>query len=330
MTFRLFYKTSTGRMTLLAEKLVQTTPHILMVRPAHFGFNEQTADSNAFQMKDNQYLSSTVQERAKKEFDAFVGVLRANGVNVLVANDTDDPRKPDAIFPNNWVTFHRNGFVITYPMQSPNRRLERQYSILDMIERKFEFQAVFNLEEYELQEQFLEGTGSMVLDRVHQIVYACLSPRTDNDLLDKFCKLAGYRKICFEATDRKRKEIYHTNVMMAMGDQFVVICLDSVRDQEEVMRLRRSFEATNKAILSISHEQMEAYAGNMLQVQNTDGEPLLVMSTQAYESLNPGQISLLEKYSTLVHSDISTIERYGGGSARCMMAEIFLPQKRIS
>ena len=312
----------------MPDRTAQITPHILMVRPASFGYNEQTATSNAFQDKGSNYLSSEVQEKAKQEFDQMVGVLRQNGVQVIVANDTEEPRKPDAVFPNNWITFHANGTAITYPMQAPIRRLERQQSIIHLVERKFELQAVFNLEKYEQSNQFLEGTGSMILDRVHKIAYACLSPRTDNQLLDIFCKMTGYRKFSFESTDRRGQQIYHTNVMMAMGVDFVIICMDTVQNPDEAFRLRRSFEATGKTIVAISHEQMEAFAGNMLQVQSTSGEPLLVLSTQAYESLKPGQISLLEKFTSLVHSDIATIEQYGGGSARCMMAEIFLPERQ--
>ncbi len=305
----------------------QTTRHILMVRPARFGYNPETAANNAFQVYDDSMTPDEIAAAAREEFDAFVAVLREAGVQVWVVEDTPEPPKPDAVFPNNWVTFHNDGTVITYPMFAPQRRLERREDIIKYLGAHFQITRRVKLERYEAKNRFLEGTGSMVLDRQHRIVYACSSPRTDEFLLDEFCRLMGYEKEFFRATDARGQEIYHTNVMMAMGETFVVICLESVADDYAANRLIERFYATNKEIVEISYRQMMSFAGNMLQVQNDRGERLLVMSDQAYLSLTQTQIRQLEKHCRLVHSPIDTIETYGGGSARCMMAEIFLPEK---
>lgn len=310
------------------RKRRQTTNHILMVRPAHFGYNEETALSNAFQNNDQSKSTIEVKTKAVEEFDAFVDKLRANGVDVIVAEDSVYPIKADAVFPNNWVTFHQNGTVITYPMQALVRRFERDQKILDMIAKRFDIQAIFNFESYEDQGKYLEGTGSMILDRVNQVVYACLSPRTHPDLLDNFCKLTKYRKAVFHATDQKGQDIYHTNVMMALGETFVVICLATIRDQRELDKVRRFFLDAEKEIIDISYDQMMKFAGNMLQVRNASNETFLVMSEQAYQSLRPDQIRQIERHTHILSSPIDTIETYGGGSARCMMAEIFLEERR--
>ena len=309
------------------NQLRQTTKHILMVRPANFGFNEETAESNAFQRNDASLSIPEIKRKAVEEFDNFVNQLRSNGVDVIVAEDSADPIKSDAVFPNNWVTFHQNGTVITYPMQAFVRRFERDQKILDMIADRFDIQAIFNFETYEDQGKYLEGTGSMILDRVNQIVYACLSPRTDAELLDKFCKLTKYRKAIFHSTDQIGKAIYHTNVMMALGETFVVICLDTIKDNRELDRLRRFFFETEKEIIEISMDQMQAFAGNMLQIRNAQNETFLVMSEQAYQSLQPEQIRQIERHTHILHCPIYTIEKYGGGSVRCMMAEVFLEEK---
>ncbi|MEM8907671.1 MAG: arginine deiminase-related protein, partial [Bacteroidota bacterium] len=310
------------------KKRKQTTRHILMVRPANFGFNPETAESNAFQRNDQSMAVAEIKAQAITEFDAFVRTLRSNGIDVIVAEDSPDPIKMDAVFPNNWVTFHANGTAITYPMQALARRFERDQKILDLVGQRFDIQAIFNLESYEDEGKYLEGTGSMIMDRENQIVYACTSPRTHPELLDKFCKLTQSRKAVFRAVDRNGQDIYHTNVMMALGETFVVICLATIRDNRELDRLRRLFLETEKEIIDISLEQMEAFAGNMLQVRNAQNETVLVMSEQAYRSLNPQQIRQIERHTHILSSPIDTIETYGGGSARCMMAEIFLPEKR--
>lgn len=304
----------------------QTSPHILMVRPANFGFNEETAANNAFQSRSHQQTPETVSRLAKEEFDAFVKKLRTAGVHVIVAKDSAVPPKPDAVFPNNWVTFHQEGFVVTYPMFSSIRRKERRRKVINMVlEQGFHSSRRVNFEYNEKLNRFLEGTGSIIFDHQHQLAYACLSPRTDASLLNELCLELKYQPVVFHAVDAKGQDIYHTNVMMAMGETFVVICLDTVRDATEKADLLQRFQETHKTIVDISLAQMNAFAGNMLQVRNQQGETILVMSSQAYQALTPEQIKILEAHTQLLHSPIDTIERYGGGSARCMMAEVFLP-----
>lgn len=307
---------------------LQTTPHILMVRPANFAFNEETAANNAFQSRDGKLSPAEMRERAMKEFDGFVAQLRAAGVNVIVAEDTAMPVKPDAVFPNNWVTFHQDGTIITYPMFAPTRRLERSEAIIETVLNKgFKAGKRIHFESSEAANLFLEGTGSIIFDHTHQLAYACLSPRTDADLLEKLCQSIGYQKVVFHSVDGNGQDVYHTNVMMALGETFVVICLDSVRDAAERQMLERTFQQTGKEIVDISLEQMNAFAGNMLQVRNLQGQTILVMSSTAYKALHTAQIQQLEKHTQLLHAPIDTIETYGGGSARCMMAEVFLPEE---
>lgn len=305
----------------------QTTSNILMVRPANFGFNEETAASNAFQNSETTLSQEEISRRAVAEFDQFVTKLREKGVHVTVAQDSDYPVKPDAVFPNNWVTFHEDGTVLLYPMYAPVRRLERQPDIIEQIRNVFVIGKMYHLEHFEDVSKYLEGTGSMILDRQHEIVYACLSPRTDLSLLDEFCEIMGYKRVAFRAVDGEGKEIYHTNVMMALGETFVVICLDTIPNENEKNLLLKTLADTGKEIISITLGQMLSFAGNMLQVRNPKGETFLVMSSQAYRSLTPEQIAQIEKHTQILHSEIETIETFGGGSARCMMAEIFLPTK---
>jgi hypothetical protein len=301
----------------------QSTSHLLMIRPVNFGFNEETAESNAFQNKDKN--QQQVQEKALAEFNGFVSVLCANGVDVTVIDDTPQPYTPDSIFPNNWVSFHADGNVFLYPMQAENRRLERREDIISRLEDNFNVHHIVDLSRYEEQDKFLEGTGSMVLDRVNKIAYACLSPRTDKDVLDVFCEQSGYTAVCFDAVDEKGKAIYHTNVLMCVGSRFSVICLDSIPNPHERIVVSESLISNQKEIIEISFEQMNQFAGNMLEVQNQDGETLIVMSESAYKSLEDEQVAILGKYGKLVYADIHTIENNGGGSARCMMAEVHLP-----
>ncbi|OCX53847.1 amidinotransferase [Mucilaginibacter sp. PPCGB 2223] len=294
-----------------------------MIRPVAFGFNEQTAGSNAFQQQglDQQ----NVQQKALKEFDALVAALRDNGVEVIVVEDTPAPHTPDSIFPNNWVSFHENGQVFLYPMQAENRRLERREDIVRDLVDQFAISNIEDLSHFESEQKFLEGTGSMVLDRQNKIAYACISPRTDREVLAEFCEESGYSAVEFHATDSQGKAIYHTNVLMCMGEEFVVICLDSVTDDGERELLTDSFTITGKEIIGISMAQVNAFAGNMLELENDKGEHLLVMSGSAYRSLTLQQITRLEKYCKLVYADLNTIETNGGGSARCMIAEVRLP-----
>ncbi len=305
----------------------QTTSNILMVRPANFGYNEETAQNNAFQTKDESLSQRQIIDKAREEFDGFVSKLRERGINVIVAEDSPSPVKPDAVFPNNWVTMHDDATMILYPMFAKARRMERDEDIIRLIENQFVVNKKIHLEHYEGVERYLEGTGSMILDRVNGIVYACNSIRTDLELLDELCDIIHYKRIAFKAVDAHGQEIYHTNVMMALGETFVVICLETIRDEAERMMLIKHFEITDKEIIEISLEQMQHFAGNMLQVRNKVGETFLVMSEQAYYSLDPAQINHIQRHTQIVFSDIKTIETYGGGSARCMMAEIFLKPK---
>lgn len=302
---------------------MQSTNSILMIRPVSFGFNEQTADSNAFQNRDAD--QQAVQDKAVAEFDGFVNTLKENGVSVTVIDDTPQPHTPDSIFPNNWVSFHADGNVFLYPMQAENRRLERREDIISKLEDSFKVAHVIDLSRFEAENKFLEGTGSMVLDRENKIAYACLSPRTDQEVLKLFGEQAGYKIISFEAADANGKAIYHTNVLMCIGSGFAVICADSIPNPHEKVVVLESLRSTRKEVITISFDQMNRFAGNMLEVKNGKGETLIVMSQNAYQALDEEQRLALKKYGKLVYADISTIETNGGGSARCMMAEVHLP-----
>lgn len=303
---------------------MQTTSHILMIRPVNFGFNAETAVNNAFQLAGNDH---NAQEKALAEFDAFVKLLRERGVDVTVIDDTDEPHTPDSIFPNNWISFHDDGTVCLYPMYATNRRLERKPVVLETIAKQFKIGKKIDFSYYEQKDLFLEGTGSMVLDRENKIAYACLSPRTSRKVLQIFCDQMGYKAVVFDAVDEKGAPIYHTNVMMCVADKYAVICLDSLSKKKEKDEVTGTIKNSGKEIIDISLDQMNRFAGNMLQVENRKGEKLLVMSTRAYESLTPKQLKKLSSFNEIIHSDLSAIEINGGGSARCMMAEIHLPSK---
>jgi hypothetical protein len=301
----------------------QSTAHILMIRPVNFGFNEETAASNSFQNRNAD--KNGVQEKARAEFDGMVGILIENGVDVTVIEDTPEPYTPDSIFPNNWVSFHADGTIFLYPMQAENRRLERREDIIAQLENRFEVKHIIDLSRFEQENKFLEGTGSMVLDRANKVAYACISPRTDREVLALFCEQAGYKEVSFHAYDEYHQAIYHTNVLMCIGSKFAVICLDSIPDADEKNAVTAILKLTNKEIVNISFEQMNRFAGNMLEVRNKNGESLIVMSQNAFNALDRIQKSILEKFGDLVYADINTIETNGGGSARCMMAEVHLP-----
>ncbi len=304
----------------------QTTAHILMIRPVRFGFNEQTATSNAFQnISFGEATQANAQTEALQEFDQMTQHLKRLGVDVIVIDDTPEPHTPDAIFPNNWVSFHNNGTVITYPMQAENRRLERREDIITTLEKQFYINRRVDLSGFEAQEAFLEGTGSMVLDRKHKIAYACLSPRTHASVLKAFSIQMNYDIVSFTAVDAQQRQIYHTNVLMCVGDMFAVICLEAIPDLDERIMVRNTLEQTGKQIVEISLAQMNQFAGNMLEIKNLQGDKLLIMSDAAYYSLTPEQIGTLGDYCSIHHFDLSMIEGNGGGSARCMMAEIHLP-----
>ena len=306
----------------------QATSRILMIRPVRFGFNEQTAESNAFQdIKLAAQTKDIAQEDARREFDEMARQLLAVGVDVMVYDDTVDPYTPDSIFPNNWVSFHASGTVVLYPMQAENRRLERRQDIIDDLAKRFHVARIIDLTHFEREGKFLEGTGSLVLDRMNKVAFASLSPRTHPDVLAEFSQQTGYRMVSFHSADAGGKAIYHTNVLMCIGDMFAVVCLSAIADPDERLMVRQELERLNKSVIDISLEQMASFAGNMLMVKTQKGQKLLVMSTRAFESLTPKQIDQLDDYATLLHFDLSMIEGNGGGSARCMMAEVHLPRK---
>jgi hypothetical protein len=300
---------------------MQTTSHILMIRPVNFTFNAETAVNNAFQRDAGD---AGAQRQALEEFDGFVALLRDNGVDVTVIDDTPEPYTPDSIFPNNWISFHEQGLICLYPMFAVNRRLERKPGVLQQLGQAFHIGQTLDFSSYEQEGLFLEGTGSMVLDRDNKIAYACLSPRTDKGVLLDFCAKTGYTPEVFAAVDSSHLAIYHTNVMMCVADRYVVVCLDSLPDTAERQQLAATIRASGKQLIPISLQQMDHFAGNMLQVHNRQGERLLVMSSQAYDSLSPQQIVQLSSYNKILHSPLTTIETNGGGSARCMMAEVHL------
>lgn len=307
----------------------QITNTILMIRPVQFRMNEQTAVNNYYQEDtgDDQKDSNI---KAQTEFDNFVNVLKKAGVNVLVINDDSENDTPDSIFPNNWVSFHENGDVGLYPMFAVNRRRERRPEVLELIENKgFKINNIIDYTAAEDENIFLEGTGSLILDRVHKKAYCALSPRADEELLIEFCEDFEYTPVIFTAyqsVEEKRLPIYHTNVMMGLGETFAIVCLDCVDDKKERKNLLNHLKSDGKEVIAIAEEQVNHFAGNMLQVAGSEDKRYLVMSSAAFESLTKSQILAIEGHCAIIHSDLNTIETLGGGSARCMMAEIFLPK----
>ena len=302
-----------------------------MIRPVQFRFNEQTAVNNYYQKNTSDLSAEETQENARREFDGIVQLLRQHGIAVIVIDDTATPDTPDAIFPNNWISFHEDGRVAVYPMYAENRRLERRQDILELLKDNYAFSWTEKVDftSFEAEGKYLEGTGSMILDRVNKIAYAALSQRTHEETLGDFCKRFGYRPVAFKAfqhVDGERMPIYHTNVMMCVADQFAILCADSIDDLEERKAVIDILEKTGKEVIFISEAQKECFAGNMLQVTNASGEKFLIMSSAAYASLTRQQIAAIQRYCPILHSPLNTIEALGGGSARCMMAEIFLPK----
>jgi hypothetical protein len=306
---------------------MQTTDTVLMIEPIAFGYNAQTAENNYFQVEQK---NSDVQSKALAEFNIFVEKLRSRGINVITVKDTLDPHTPDSIFPNNWVSFHSDGKVVLYPMFAPNRRVERRDDIIENIKNQgFEVTEIDDWSLPEIQGHFLEGTGSMIFDHDNKIAYGSVSLRLDETLFREFCEKYGFTPIVFhsfQTVGSERLPIYHTNVMMCVADKFVVICLDCIDNDLERNKVIETIKNSEKKIIEISEEQMQQFAGNMLQVQNNEGEKFLVMSETAYKSLNENQISAIEKHCEIIYSDLNTIEVNGGGSARCMLAEVFLPK----
>ncbi len=307
----------------------QTTNTILMIRPVQFRMNEQTAVNNYYQQKIEGLTPENANQKAQEEFDGFVERLRSVGVNVIVVDDTKDSDTPDSIFPNNWISFHENAEVVLYPMFAENRRPERREEILNIVEEQgFTINEINDYTSAEEDNIFLEGTGSMILDREYGKVYAALSPRADEELIIEFCEDHDMYPVIFEAyqtVEGKRLPIYHTNVMMSVAETFAILCADSIDDKQERKMVIKHLEEDGKEVILITEEQVSRFAGNMLQVAGKDGQLYMVMSTQAFESLTDDQINAIEKHCSILHAPLYTIEACGGGSARCMLAEVFLP-----
>jgi hypothetical protein len=298
-----------------------------MVRPASFQFNIETAISNAFQQTLEGVSEREIREKAIEEFDQYVNKLRAHHIHVIVVQDNEIPAKPDAVFPNNWISMQQNGMVYLYPMNTPNRRLERRDEVLDEIEQSFEIKQVIDISDSENYDQFLEGTGSIIFDHINKVGYACISPRTDKDLFIAHCELLGYSHIYFHSSDSDGNLVYHTNVMLTIGSGYAIICSESIREEEEQTLVMDKLQSSGHEIITISEAQMNDFAGNMLEVVNKEGQRYLVMSTTAHQSLTAEQIEKIENYAQILSVSIPTIETIGGGSARCMLAEIFLKKK---
>lgn len=306
---------------------MQTTNTVLMIEPVAFGYNAQTAENNYFQVEQK---GADTQSKALAEFNNFVEKLRNKAINVITVKDTLEPHTPDSIFPNNWVSFHKDGKVVLYPMFAPNRRAERRMDILEIIKNNgFEITEIDDFTASENENKLLEGTGSMIFDHDNKIAYGSVSLRLDEELFKKFCTKYGFEPIVFHSYQNagdQRLPIYHTNVMMCVADKFVVICLDCIDDELEREKVQEVIKSSGKEIIEISEDQMQQFAGNMLQVHNSEGKKFLVMSETAYKSLTPEQIQNIEKYCEIIYSNLNTIETNGGGSARCMLAEVFLPK----
>jgi hypothetical protein len=306
------------------EQTMQTTKNILLVRPSNFIFNSQTEGSNTFQAKIENETDDTINCKALNEFELFAEKLKSKGVNVFVFDDTLHPQKPDSIFPNNWATFHSDGKAILYPMFAANRRHERRQDIIGTLKKDFIIKEVIDLSKYEKENRFLEGTGSIIFDHQNKIAYACLSPRTDKELFISVCELVHYKPVYFHSYDKDGKEIYHTNVMMCIGEKFAVICLASISNRQEKESILISLSNTGHQIIDISFEQMNNFAGNMLEIKTNTGKSILALSQSAFDSLTANQKNVIEKHCELVSLSIKTIETIGGGSARCMITEVFL------
>jgi hypothetical protein len=311
---------------------MQSTPYFMMVRPFSFRSNEETASSNHFQ-QSTRHRSQEVTARAQAEFDAFAERLRSHGLKLAIFQDDAYPDTPDAVFPNNWVSFHEDGRVALYPMMAANRRGERREEMLDILADDFGFDIteVEDFTEFENEGLFLEGTGSMVLDRLNRVAYAALGPRTDALVLETFCERFNYDTVAFKAVQEVNgvpMPVYHTNVVMSIGTHFAIVCLSAIPDTRERNGVKDALKASGRKIIDISEAQMAAFAGNAIEARTLNGELLCVMSTCAYQALRPDQHEAIGKHARLVYSDLSTIETHGGGSARCMLAEIFIPKKK--
>ncbi|MDH3337650.1 MAG: arginine deiminase-related protein [Gammaproteobacteria bacterium] len=305
----------------------QLASAVLMIRPVRFESNPLTAASNRFQGR-SRASPEEQQGAAMREFDALVDLLRDNGVTVIVVDDTAEPHKPDSIFPNNWVSFHADGRVVLYPMEAENRRTERRVDIVEKLDLQFGYtvREIIDLSHHEQAGHYLEGTGSMVLDRANRVAYACLSSRTHLDALGDFAQRMGYDVVAFDAVDRDGVAIYHTNVLMNVGEKLAVICDEAIRRDDQRAAVMKRLRDTGHETISLTYDQLESFAGNMLELRTEDGERLVAMSRQAIDSLTSRQRSVLEKNGKVIAAAIDTIEASAGGSVRCMLAEIHLPQ----
>lgn len=306
----------------------QAPDTLLLVRPAAFGFNEETSGTNAFQ-QTGAADAREVLGQARREFDAMVDVLDRNGVRTLVFDDTATPIKPDAVFPNNWITFHDSGTVVLYPLFAPNRRAERREDIVAVVRERFTVKEVIDLGAREAQGMFLEGTGSIVFDHVGSVAYACRSPRTNEVLFRELCQKLGYAPVVFNAVDERGTAVYHTNVALCLGTRFAIICLDAIRSDADQDILLDHFAASGRTVVAISFEQMYRFAGNMLEVALGHGDTGVLVSEQAFKALLPGQIHAITQFAEMIPLRIDTIERHGGGSVRCMAADIRLPLRSV-
>ena len=306
---------------------MQITDTILMVRPAAFGPNEETASTNFFQSSIENISKEKLQQLVLSEFDSMVEILRSHEINVLIVDDTPTPPKPSAIFPNNWLSTSPEGIVSVFPMYAPNRRPEKRDDILKMLAEKFVVKDVRDWSEFEVEGKFLEGTGSMVIDHENKVIYSCYSPRTDVSVLEKFANVNKYRAIIFFASDKNGQAVYHTNVVMTLAEDFAILCEEAIEEEWELIAIRQLLDSSGHEVIRIYKDQMHCFAGNMLQVKNNKGEKFLVMSQTAYNSLYEDQNEELSARCKLLPISIPTIEKIEGGSVRCMMAEIFLDKK---
>lgn len=308
--------------------LTQAPESIMMIRPSHFGYNPETAGSNAFQKTRNIHSENEIISLAQNEFDHFVDLLARTNINIIVFKDREDLHLYDSVFPNNWLSFHHDGTIVLYPMMSGIRRMERRMDIVLSLQNDYHFQIerIIDYTEYENHGRYLEGTGSVVFNYSNKIAYANRSPRTDEGIFDKLCSDLGFQKIIFNATDLAGQDIYHTNVLMCIGTGYVIVCLDALPDESTRKLLLDSFEETGHEVIDISYEQLGKFAGNMIEVRDVNRQPVLVMSEQARKSLKPNQVKRLSHHAEFLSARIPVIERYGGGSVRCMIAGIFLPK----
>jgi hypothetical protein len=304
----------------------QAAGAVIMIRPVSFGYNEQTAWSNAFQERPED--AATLNDIVNNEFEVLANKLMREKVEVIILDDTETPTKPDAIFCNNWISFHHDGTVIFYPMMAANRRSERRRDVIEKLKEKgFKINRLLDYSKFEATDKFLESTGSMVIDYVNRIIYACHSPRTDLDVLKVVAGQLNMDFEIFSAVDRHGRRIYHTNVLMTIGNRFAIICLEAIKDTEEKSRIIAKLSETGHEIIDISYDQLYAFAGNMLQLRRKDSSILVVMSDSAYQSLEENQLQAIKKYSDILSVSIPTIEKFGGGSVRCMLADVHLPKQ---